>query len=230
MAKREALYEKILAWFKEQTATGVLKEGDVIPSERELAAQFNVSRVPVREALHILEFAGAIAKAPEGMKIQAANSRWVQPQVSFSHQVTQETLKNLFEVRIFLESAAAQYAAQRRTDEDIAEMRGTILEMLTAMNDSEQADNEEIIKASHRFHRCMIRAAKNPILEEIYGNLFELLQYSKQHTLTVHRDLRSTVMDHEAILSRIESGNAAEAGQYVRFHLERALERLRINS
>ena len=129
-------------------------------------------------------------------------------------------------MRIFLESSAAQYAALRRTDEDIAQMRATIQKMLTAMNDPEQAGSDEIIRASHQFHRSMIRAAKNPILEELYGNLFDLLQYSKQNTLIVHHDLRSTVMDHEAILSRIESGNAAEAGQYVLFHLERALERL----
>ena len=230
MAKKEALYEKILDWFKEQTATGALKEGDMSPSERELAAQFGVSRVPVREALHILEFAGAIAKTPEGMQVQAVKSQWMQPQVSFSPQVSQGTLENLFEVRIFLESAAAQYAALRRTDEDIAEMRGTIQEMLAAMNDPEPTGIEEMVKASHHFHRCMIRATQNPILEEIYGNLFDLLQYSKQHTLALHHDLRSTVMDHEAILSRIESGNAVEAGQYVRFHLERAFERLRANS
>ena len=226
MAKKEAYYEKILDWFKDQLITGALKEGDIVPSERDLAAQFGVSRVPVREALHILEFSGTISKTSDGMKIQVVNKQWVQPQVSFSPQMTQQSLEYLFEVRIFLESSAAQYAARRRTDEDIAQMRATIQKMLTAMNDPEQAGSDEIIRASHQFHRSMIRAAKNPILEELYGNLFDLLQYSKQNTLIVHHDLRSTVMDHEAILSRIESGNAAEAGQYVRFHLERALERL----
>ena len=137
MAKKEAYYEKILDWFKDQLITGALKEGDIVPSERDLAAQFGVSRVPVREALHILEFSGTISKTSGGMKIQVVNKQWVQPQVGFSPQMTQQSLEYLFEVRIFLESSAAQYAALRRTDEDIAQMRATIQKMLTAMNDPE---------------------------------------------------------------------------------------------
>ena len=53
-------YEIILDWFKQQLMSGELKEGDVIPSERELAARFGVSRVPVREALRILEYIGIV--------------------------------------------------------------------------------------------------------------------------------------------------------------------------
>ena len=50
-ASSNKYYETILDWFKSQIMSGELKEGDTIPSERELATRFGVSRVPVREAL-----------------------------------------------------------------------------------------------------------------------------------------------------------------------------------
>ena len=63
-------YEVILDWFRQQILSGQMKEGDTIPSERELAAQFGVSRVPVREALRILEYIGIISNGADGMIIQ----------------------------------------------------------------------------------------------------------------------------------------------------------------
>ena len=59
-ASSNKYYETILDWFKSQIMSGELKEGDTIPSERELATRFGVSRVPVREALRILEYLSLI--------------------------------------------------------------------------------------------------------------------------------------------------------------------------
>ena len=60
-ASSNKYYETILDWFKSQIMSGELKEGDTIPSERELATRFGVSRVPVREALRILEYIGIVS-------------------------------------------------------------------------------------------------------------------------------------------------------------------------
>ena len=100
-------YEIILDWFKQQLMSGELKEGDVIPSERELAARFGVSRVPVREALRILEYIGIVSNEPDGLKVQKVDVHFLNPKANFASEITIETLEKLFEVRIFLESAAA---------------------------------------------------------------------------------------------------------------------------
>ena len=99
-------YEVILDWFRQQILSGQMKEGDTIPSERELAAQFGVSRVPVREALRILEYIGIISNGADGMIIQRVDVQLFTPGANFATEITQETIENLFEVRIFLESAA----------------------------------------------------------------------------------------------------------------------------
>ena len=154
----------ILDWFRQQILSGQMKEGDTIPSERELAAQFGVSRVPVREALRILEYIGIISNGADGMIIQRVDVQLFTPGANFATEITQETIENLFEVRIFLESAAAYYAALRHTDEDIEQIRNAITAMSAAIDDPD-ADSEAFTRSSHAFHLRVIAAAKNPVLE-----------------------------------------------------------------
>ncbi len=68
-------YQIILDWFQEQLATGALKKGDRLPSERELAQRLQVSRVPVREAMLILEHTGIIASSPKGSFVVCSSGR-----------------------------------------------------------------------------------------------------------------------------------------------------------
>lgn len=72
----------------------------------------------------------------------------------------------------------------------------------------------------------MIEAAKNPVLSNMYRNLYDLLEISKQYTMKPTEVSDATVMDHEAILYKIESGNADEASRYMKFHLSRAMRKL----
>ena len=218
-------YEVILDWFRQQILSGQMKEGDPIPSERELASQFGVSRVPVREALTILEYIGIINNGPDGMTIQRVDVQLFTPGANFATEITQETIENLFEVRIFLESAAAYYAALRHTDEDIVQIREAIQAMSVAIDDPE-SDSESLTRSSHAFHLRVITAAKNPVLENLYRSLYDLLEISKQYTMRPESVSDSTLMDHEAILYKIESGNAEDASKYMKFHLSRALKRV----
>ena len=82
-------YEVILDWFRQQILSGQMKEGDPIPSERELASQFGVSRVPVREALRILEYIGIINNGPDGMTIQRVDVQLFTPGANFATEITQ---------------------------------------------------------------------------------------------------------------------------------------------
>ncbi|HWR31396.1 MAG TPA: winged helix-turn-helix domain-containing protein, partial [Negativicutes bacterium] len=56
----DALYMQIVERIRQWILKGQLKDGDLLPSERDLAQMFDVSRVPVREALKVLEFLGAV--------------------------------------------------------------------------------------------------------------------------------------------------------------------------
>ena len=221
--KTNKYYETILDWFRQQLNSGALKEGDVIPSERELASRFGVSRVPVREAFRILEYIGIISNEPDGMTVKAVNMQQMNLKADFARDVTMETLENLFEVRIILETEAAYYAAIRRTDEDIKKMRTTLARM-SALLKKPDGDEETLIQYSHEFHFSVIASAKNPVLENLYRNMYDLLEISKEYTLSSVSE--STLMDHEAILYKIELGDSAEASRYMKLHLMQALKKL----
>ena len=218
-------YEIILEWFKQQLTTGALKEGDSIPSERDLAAQFGVSRVPVREALRILEYIGIVTNSSDGMIIQHVDAQMMAPKINFASEITRETMENLFEVRVFLESAAAYYAAIRRTEDDLRGLKKSIDLMADACLNGSQND-EEVIQASHDFHFKVIRTAKNPVLENVYRNLYDLLEISKRYTLNPADNLDSTLMDHEAIYYKIQDKDADMASKYMKLHLTRAKKKL----
>ncbi len=223
--KNNKYYEQILDWFNDQIMSGQLKEGDVIPSERELAARFGVSRVPVREALRILEYIGTVASTPEGMVVENTANQFADSIVDFGSEITKETLVNLFEVRVCIESFAAYNAALRRTDSDIEKMEQAISDMLSEIDNPER-DEERLIMSSHSFHFYVIHAAGNPVLERIYKTLFELLEVSKQYTLDIEHMSEATIMDHEAILSKIKQKDAEGASRYMKFHLQQAKKKI----
>lgn len=92
-ASSNKYYETILDWFKSQIMSGELKEGDTIPSERELATRFGVSRVPVREALRILEYIGIVSNTADGMTVQKVDIQLLNPKANFATDITMEPLK-----------------------------------------------------------------------------------------------------------------------------------------
>ena len=223
--KSRKYYEVILDWFKQQLSTGALKEGDAIPSERDLASQFGVSRVPVREALRILEYIGIVSNCSDGMIIQHVDAQIMAPQINFASEITRETMENLFEVRVFLESSAAYYAAIRRTEKDLSGLKESIGLMADACLNRVQSD-EKVIQASHDFHLKVIQAVKNPVLENVYRSLYDLLEISKYYTLNVADNLDATLMEHEAIYYKIRDAEADMASKYIQLHLMHAKKKL----
>lgn len=105
------------------------------------------------------------------------------------------------------------------------QIREAIQAMSAAIDDPE-SDSESFTRSSHAFHLRVITAAKNPVLENLYRSLYDLLEISKQYTMRPESVSDSTLMDHEAILYKIESGNAEDASKYMKFHLSRALKRV----
>ncbi|HPE16379.1 MAG TPA: GntR family transcriptional regulator, partial [Oscillospiraceae bacterium] len=110
-------YEQIIASINTAILRGDLKEGDKLPSERELADLFETSRVPVREAIKVLEFCGIVEQvAGGGMTVKNIELSSLLQKLYFVIATTDDTLRELFEIRLCLEPYAAQCAAASRTE------------------------------------------------------------------------------------------------------------------
>jgi GntR family transcriptional repressor for pyruvate dehydrogenase complex len=113
----EAVAQKLIGLFN----NAVLKPGDRLPPERELAARLGVGRTTVREALKLLTLSGLLeAKRGSGTYVRADYSSFVANQVAWPALLNAQDVEVIFEVRAGLEVQAASLAAERASDAEIA--------------------------------------------------------------------------------------------------------------
>lgn len=215
-------YEAVIDNIKGMIVRGELKSGDKIPSERELADRFQVSRVPIREALKILEYMGILDSSQgDGTYVRDTTVQDLIGKMSFAVTATAETILNLLEMRINLETFAAYHAALRRDEEDIGEMRKTLMEMREAKRlphlDDESLDH--LRQLSQLFHHHLVTAAHNSVLTSIYENLYELLDISRQFTISTSGISYDSILAHEALFNKIVEQDAEGAKESMEGHL-----------
>ena len=214
-------YQAIVDSVESRLATGELKPGDRIPSERALMAEFGVSRGTVREALRVLgnsgllrsrhgDRAGPMLLDPAGAPLAEAVSR-----VARLHGCTTAELVGY---RMTLESAANQLAAHLRTEGQLAAMRGVIEEMADA------PDRQRFAEADFRFHALVAEASGNSLIESslraaraaILGQIGEKIAESPTGSAA---HMRESVRHHRLVFGAIESRDGVLAAAIARFSL-----------
>jgi len=211
------LYEQIVAQIEERVVRGELKLGDQLPAERELAAQFGVSRTAVREAVKALRQKGLVEIAPgRGTFIADSTARAVRHSISFMMKIgAEDGSKNLTEVRAILEPEIAALAAERATAENIAVMRQAVKTMDTAL-----ANAEKFILADLDFHLALAQATQNNLISTLIDPIVDLLREDRQKIFdSVGAPQRGQVY-HKRILAAVEKHNAAAARKAMTLHLE----------
>lgn len=210
-----ALYVQIVERIRQWIQNGQLKEGDPLPSERELAQIFTVSRVPVREALKSLEFLGAVQQVRgKGVFVKKINMRQVLENVNFLLPDRALNLHELFEVREAIECQATRLAAVRHTEEDIVAMEDAIDEMARNI-----ARHKDVLETSGRFHSALMDAAHNVVLKRIADFIANMFAYARQQALIDPRDHKIALRYHKEILLSIREGDADRAVTIMQRHL-----------
>lgn len=219
MTTSTRLYEIIIADISDRISRGTLKPGDSLPSERELAEQFELSRIPVREALKILEFLGVTCYVPgKGMFLQKLDVPSLVSKIFFGLNTSTDSIRQLFEVRLLLEVYAARRGAELRTEEELTELRATL-------EDSSEGPGLVVVD-SLRFHMGVIKTAHNEIITEFYMFLSSLLAEAREHTHVESRYVDQPLHYHREILRAIEERDGDRAADLMRDHLEMEMEHL----
>lgn len=181
-----------------------IERGDIQPGERlqetRLAAQFGLSRTPIREALHRLETLGLAEPGPQRGLIVAS--------------ISYDRLRQLFAVREGLEKIAMQLAVSAASDEEIA--------LLQRMVDAEKTLTDSKVLHDHNrlFHRQIYRSTHNPYLNEMLDNLRIHLSLLRGTTYALPDRAEEAKCEHQAIvdaLARRDTDAAQEAAcQHIR--------------
>ena len=158
------LSERIVEQIEARIASGELRPGQRLPSERELVTQFGASRSTVREALRVLEAGGLLRSRPGdplGPEIIAPDAIHLERQLSRLATTSRMTLVELVGSRMILDAAATRLAARLRTEAEVAEMAAAVEAMQAALDDGPVAFSE----ADLAFHEAVARASHNRLLQ-----------------------------------------------------------------
>jgi len=150
----EMLYTQIVERIRMWIIKGYLKEGDTLPSERDLAQMFDVSRMPVSQALKILEFLGVVQHVRgKGVCVKKIDMHQLLNNIGFLMLDPQRGLPDLFEARRAIEVHAAKLASQRRTKADLDAMEDALLGDGTQYCYAKKR-GQSFDAISFRTHRC----------------------------------------------------------------------------
>ncbi|MDO5699477.1 MAG: FadR/GntR family transcriptional regulator [Dermatophilus congolensis] len=161
--------ELIANHLRGQIVRGELKTGETLPPEVLLMEQFGVSRPTLREAFRILETEGLISVrrgARGGAQVMAPDLLVAERYTGLILQMRGTTLADVYEARTVNEPYCAMLLAQRRTDDDLAELDDCIaaLEACIAADSDGIPDDSRWSQLSHRFHKAILERCGNQTL------------------------------------------------------------------
>lgn len=214
---RVSAAEAVLADLRSDIEAGSVPVGGKLPAEAALAARYGVSRSVVREALRSCAALG-LTQTHTGKGTFVVSSR-----VSGDLVLGRYSARDLTEARPHVEIPAAGLAALRRSEEDLATLKGIVAE--TALEDDPAAR----VALEAVFHGTIAKASGNRVFEDVLSDLREALAHQSE-TLNLLADRQAASdREHEEILEAIEAGSAERARAAMARHLaavDDAVERL----
>ncbi len=194
------LGEKAYHLIKEKIITLELAPSAVI-DERALMQELGLGRTPIREALQRLAAEGLVNIVPRrGM---------------FVADISITDLQKIFEVRMCLEGFCARLAAQRITEEQIAQMEAMLQELEQVQNDDVRA----LMSIDERFHALLYQAADNEFLAETLSRLYALSLRLWYLVLYRLGDVREAIEQHQGIADALKAGDGERAAELTKQHI-----------
>ena len=206
--ERKTTHALVVDELRSMILGGLLQPGDRLRIE-DLAQQFGVSPMPVREALHQL--------AAEGTAI-------LDPYRGFSiAELSPDEARDLYATRAPLEELATRIAVPLLTNAILEQLRDAVARQSRACDDG---DAGRFIESDLGFHHILYATAARPILaRQITGLINSSVRYSRAN-LPLPGSMRAAMEAHQTILDACERRDATLAARVTRRHTEQAAERV----
>ncbi|MCG8400753.1 MAG: FCD domain-containing protein [Firmicutes bacterium] len=209
--------ETIVIQVTELMAAGKLKAGDKLPSERELAGIFNVSRTLARKAIKKLAGLGlAEIKKNHGVFVREVAPEAVNGNVAGALNMGGAETSQLFEIRKVLETQAAAWAAARATGEEIE----ALAQLVGEAKAKPKLDLALVRDCDERFHDTIVKASHNIALYQMMSGLSVFMHKMRTKTVIIPGRAAQSVEDHQAIARAIGGRNAARASEAMYEHIK----------
>lgn len=202
--------EYILGKLKDAT----YKEGDKLPSERELMEILEVGRSSVRESLNTLVDMNILEKKMGiGVFVKKTEVNQLVDSYVVGALLENKVSKELLEFRLMIEVEICGKAAQVASKESLIKMEEAIHVHRDVLK-----KNASTLEADLAFHQAIVEAAGNYVLKKVYNSIADLLTSIRQELLQ-SEDKEKSLMFHEKIYEAIKSKNVELARELMREHL-----------
>jgi len=192
------LRDRVRDALRSRIGAGELRPGDRL-FEQDLAAEFGVSRVPVREAIRMLQSEGLVEVLPRRRGV-------------FVRSLDRRQVEELFDVREALEGLAARLAAQRPGAEGVGRLGA---HAQRARQAHEESDVDGMADANARFHDELVALSGNDLLATLLEPLHGRLQWLFRLNLEPER----VCADHEELHAAVAAGDAERAVEVAQRHV-----------
>ncbi len=200
---------------------GILRPGERLPSERELAERMGVSRPSLREAISDLQAQGLLtSKAGSGVYVAEVLGSAFSPALIQLFSSHDEAVFDYLSFRRDMEGLAAERAARLGSDSDLKVVQ-TIMDKMETAHARNAAEDEAHLDA--QFHMAIIEASHNVVMLHMMRSMFDLLRqgvfYNRQMMFN-QRTTRDAILDqHRAINIALQARDPKGARQAVETHL-----------
>lgn len=235
----ERAYQVIVSQIERQITNGNLRQGDQLPGERELAEQFGVSRVVIREAMRNLQARRLVeVRHGSGTFISGNPGDTLEQSLTLLLKLEESSLLDLYVVRQALELVAAPRAAQYATAEDLDALKESLDDMATIIGKGIEVEEHFHIftKSDIELHARVAEASHNvplatllrAILPMIMSGRLEIINRTGGFKRFISRSIPSVVMEeHSNIVSAIINHDVTAAEHFVYKHLQRSMNTYR---
>jgi DNA-binding GntR family transcriptional regulator len=198
---RAVLHEQVAQRLRQMLVENRIPPGAKL-NERELSELLSVSRTPLREAIRMLAAEGLVELLPHRGAIAV--------------ELTEADVLNTFEVMAGLEAQSGELAAQRITDQELAEIQAMHFEMMAAYT---RRDLPAYYRINMRIHHAINAAAKNPVLEAVYNQVNARLQALRFRSNQDGAKWKRAVKEHEKMVEALAARDGAAMRDVLLAHL-----------
>ena len=211
---KRTMREQIAGRIAQMIQSGLLRIGDELPSERELAQTLDVSRETVRGAMQMLATIGMVEIS------QGARSRVVRAE-GFGMATLTEMIdvarygpEEVYHARQLIEIWVAQQAARRMDEPVLDRLRRLVTEQEGMTGDPVRFQISDV-----EFHQLIYRSAGNALLSDFLNDVYSYALAYRRQAMLRPGAVRVSVDDHQRILRALEARDAEAAGAAMDAHL-----------
>jgi DNA-binding FadR family transcriptional regulator len=196
--------------------TGLLRAGDELPSERELASTLGVSRETVRAAISALQ-ARQMIEVSQGARTRVLGPGPVplHESVSTLRDLKHRSFEEVAEARAAVEMQVIWLAAQRISPAQLARLEALVAEQATMLNDPVRFQISD-----QEFHETLYRACGNELLADVVFDFYGYALEHRRRALQRRGAIAHSVADHRGIVDALKTGKPEAAVAAMQDHLE----------